>query len=183
MNRMQIDSAQERTLRVLSDWQPLTAYGIAEATGENPENVGQRVRRMYANGQLHIAGYEIKSNGKHWPAYSIGKAKNTPPPRKQTQAEIVKRYYDKTKAERPEVHQQRMARTAAREKARVDSDPEFRAYRFGQIAATKRKARAKNPDFVPVALRLKKNLQTIAEQFGITWKFHQKKGRQYGSQI
>jgi hypothetical protein len=158
---------EESTLRILSEFEPLTYLELAEIAGITPTPASNRLKQLVAIGAAHICGHIKHATSMPCPLYAIGRAPNARPPAKQSTGEKQKKHRDKMRRERPEDWKAKIRQSWINRKAREVAIPALLEVRRTQKREWSRRKFGSTPQvFKSPAL-----LDEVAMQFGITWRF------------
>jgi hypothetical protein len=157
---------EERLLRVLSAFEPLSAVEIAEITGQKRVTEHCAVSRLREGKTIHVGSYGQRAGrgGPSTPKFCIGRHDDVRPPAKKTHKELSLESRERLKRERPQVNAERNQKAWRDQKARLEADPERRK----ALRQYKNEWDRERYGYVPRVLRNKQQLAEIAIQFGIT---------------
>ena len=155
--------AQEAVLRHLSEFEPLSHQDYAELTGMKPTGAFARLRQAWDKKLVYIHSWKRGFAGAPVPLYAIGSLPDAPKMETLTKTEASQRY--RAKKDAAVLYAKGRKWTEMRQ-LKMDSDPEYRK----RITEYRREWARRKFGYAPKSLTCPKQLQAIAEQFGITWR-------------
>ncbi len=160
--------AEEAVLKLLSEYEPISHLDLMEYCHLKITAATERLKRLWDRKVIYISGWKRNTNGGlPIPFYSIGSLPDVPRPKALLSKDMRKDWVERLKVERPEKYRSMINDSASRRRKRAENDPNFakklRTYK-SDWARNKRGG-------IPRAFILQANLDSVAIQFGITWRF------------
>lgn len=160
------DHIHEATLRLLSEFSPLSHWDVAEITGVNPKMAYQRLWKLWDAKTLHVAHWQRgKGRGAPVPFYAIGSCPDAPKLKPLTKAERQRKHRSTPHGQA--VKKRHEAISNAKTLKRRQTDPVYAE----KIRRYQREWAQRKFGTGPQVFRSPALLDEIAMQFGITQRF------------